>query len=197
MNVKLKKDYNKSWLANAELGGGTTFFRNQNDKLDGKYLGRLFALRFTDRSRLNLYAMVNNLNDQRTPGEKGEWSPLTQSQGLTTTYRVGGGYFYDKEDRLRYEGSANASYYDKLDQQHSSSETFLQGGNTFGKSLYQKRSYDVELNTEHRLLLRRGRYSRVRTATSPSWVHRAYMPPHNWVLSEPILSPALSVARGR
>ena len=154
MNVKLKKDYNKSWLANAELGGGTTFFRNQNDKLDGKYLGRLFALRFTDRSRLNLYAMVNNLNDQRTPGEKGEWSPLTQSQGLTTTYRVGGGYFYDKEDALRYEGSANATYYDKLDQQHSSSETFLQGGNTFGRSFYQKRSYDVEVNTEHRLRLR-------------------------------------------
>ena len=122
MNVKLKRDYNRSWLANAEGGGGITFFRNRNDRLDGKYLGRLFALRFTDRSRLNLYAMVNNLNDQRTPGEKGEWSPLTQSQGLTTTYRAGGGYFYDKEDRLRYEGSANATYYDKLDQQHSSSE---------------------------------------------------------------------------
>ncbi len=154
MNVKLKRDYNRSWLANAEGGGGITFFRNRNDRLDGKYLGRLFALRFTDRSRLNLYAMVNNLNDQRTPGEKGEWSPLTQSQGLTTTYRAGGGYFYDKEDRLRYEGSANATYYDKLDQQHSSSETFLQGGNTYGKSFYQKRSYDVELNTEHRLRLR-------------------------------------------
>ncbi len=154
MNVRLKKDYNSAWLANAEAGGGTTFFRNQNDRLDGKYLGRLFALRFTDRSRLNLYAMVNNLNDKRTPGEKGEWSPLTQSQGLTTTYRVGGGYFYDKEDQLRYEGSANATYYDKEDQQHGSSETFLQGGNTFGKSFYNKRSYDVELNTEHRLRLR-------------------------------------------
>ncbi|MBQ9640901.1 MAG: outer membrane beta-barrel protein [Bacteroidaceae bacterium] len=154
MNVKLKKEYNTGWLANAEAGGGTTFFRNANDRLDGKFLGRLFALRFTDNSRLNLYAMVNNLNDKRTPGEKGEWSPLTQSQGLTTTYNLGGGYFYDKQDQLRYEGSANAKYYDKDDQQHSSSETFLDGGSTFGRSAYHKRSYDVELNTEHRLRLR-------------------------------------------
>jgi len=154
MNVRLKKEYNTGWLANAEGGGGITFFRNADGQLDGKFLGRLFAMRFSDNSRLNLFAMANNLNDKRTPGEKGEWSPLTQSEGLTTTYKVGGSYFVDKEDRLRYEGSANATYYDKTDQQHSSSETFLDGGNTFGKSFYQKRSYDVEVNTEHRLRLR-------------------------------------------
>ncbi|MBQ9363081.1 MAG: outer membrane beta-barrel protein [Bacteroidaceae bacterium] len=154
MNVKLKKEYNTGWLANAEAGGGSTFFRNENDRLDGKYLGRLFAMRFSDNSRLTLFGMVNNLNDNRTPGEKGEWSPLTQSQGLTTTYKTGGTYFVDKQDRVRYEGSANVAYYDKNDQQHSSSETFLEGGSTFGKSSYQKRSYDVEVNTEHRLRLR-------------------------------------------
>lgn len=75
MNVKLKKEYNAGWITNAEGGAGPTFFRNSNGKLDTKYLGRLFALHYDDKSRFTMFANVNNLTDDRKPGEDGDWSP--------------------------------------------------------------------------------------------------------------------------
>ena len=149
MNVKLKKEYNKGWIANADVGGGATFFKNEDGRHDSKYLGRLFGMRFTDNSRLALFANVNNLNDYRTPGEKGEWSPLTQSEGLTKQVKLGVNYRTEKEDQYRYEGSINTSYADKEDATNTSSETYLDNGSTFGRSFYGKRSYDWQVESRH------------------------------------------------
>lgn len=150
MDIKLKREYNRGWLANADVGGGATFFKNDKDRHDGKFLGRLFGTRFDDRSRLILFFNANNLNDYRVPGESGEWSPLTQSQGLATRYKLGGNYQIEKEDHYEYNGSANASYSDLTDENHGSSATFLENGDTYGKSLYHKRSYDWDVETQHR-----------------------------------------------
>ena len=149
MNVKLKKEYNKGWIANADVGGGATFFKNAEGKHDGKYLGRLFGMRFTDNSRLALFANVNNLNDYRTPGEKGEWSPLTQSEGLTKQVKVGVNYHTEKEDHYDYQGRLFVTYYDKDDANNTSSATFLDDGSTFGRSFYGKRSYDWEVEAHN------------------------------------------------
>ena len=59
MDVHLKKEYNIGWIANAEVGGGT----------HDRYLARLFALRFTNHSRVTFFGNLNNLNDARRPGE--------------------------------------------------------------------------------------------------------------------------------
>lgn len=66
MDVQLKKEYSIGWIANAEAGAGT----------DDRYLGRLFALRFTPNSRLSFFANANNVSDDRKPGQNGDWSPL-------------------------------------------------------------------------------------------------------------------------
>lgn len=50
MDVKLKKQYSIGWIGNIEGGGGTK----------DRYLGRLFAMRYTDHSRLAIYGNVNN-----------------------------------------------------------------------------------------------------------------------------------------
>lgn len=55
MDVNLKKQYSIGWIANTEWGGGT----------EKRYLGRLFALRFTPQSRL---ALVGNMNNVTTAG---------------------------------------------------------------------------------------------------------------------------------
>ena len=149
MDVKLKREYNRGWLANADIGGGATFFRNDEGELDGKFLGRLFGLRFDDRSRLALYFNANNLNDYRVPGEKGEWSPLTQSQGVSTRYNFGGNYRLENEEHS-HETSVNGSYADLTDENQASSATFLENGDTYGKSLYSKRSYDCNVNARYR-----------------------------------------------
>ena len=44
-------------VGNVETGGGTK----------ERYLARLFAMRFTDHSRLAIYGNMNNLNDDRSP----------------------------------------------------------------------------------------------------------------------------------
>ena len=156
MNVKLKKEYAKGWIANAEGGAGATFFRNDEGDFDTKFLGRLFGMRFTDRSRVVLFANANNLNDYRTPGEKGEWTPLQQSEGLRTIYKAGGNFRTEgKDDQYRYQGSFESSYSHTDNTSNSSSATFLEGGDTYGRSQSASRQYEWEVRTEHSLTLDR------------------------------------------
>lgn len=63
MNVKLKREYSMGYLANVEAGGGT----------HERWLGRAFALRFTDNSRLSLFGNVNNINETESPSGQGVW----------------------------------------------------------------------------------------------------------------------------
>ena len=153
MDVRLKKEYSIGWIANAEAGGGATFFENANGRRDGKFLGRLFGLRFTKNSRLTLFANTNNLNYSRKPGDEGDWGQLEQSDGLTSTVRVGANYSYlpgkSANKRVNYQGSINGAYSDKNDANYTSRATFLDNGNTFGKSFYTKRSYNWSMDTEH------------------------------------------------
>ena len=150
MDVKLKREYNSGWIANVEGGGGATFFKNNEGRHDSKYLGRLFGLHFSDRSRFTAYATVNNLNDYRTPGEKGEWSPLTQSEGLISVAKAGANFRTEREDHYRYEGSISTTYWDKNDANNTSSATFLDDGSTYGRSFFNKRSYDWQIESQHR-----------------------------------------------
>ena len=155
MDVRLKKEFSIGWIANAEAGGGATFFNNANGNKDGKYLGRLFGLRFTKNSRLTAFVNANNLNDYRNPGENGDWAQLSQSEGQISRVKVGMNYRLDQDWSLphsyHYEGGIDGSYADYDYANHSSSVTFLDNGNTFGKSFYTKRSYNWELNTAHSL----------------------------------------------
>lgn len=79
LDVGLKRQYQIGWVANAEAGGGT----------DDRFLGRLFALRFTPHSRLAFFGNANNLNDDRSPGDNGDWSPLRQATGAMKSYTGG------------------------------------------------------------------------------------------------------------
>lgn len=153
MNVKLKREYATGWIANAEGGAGATFFRNSEGRFDTKYMGRLFGLRFTDNSRLNVYANVNNLNDTHSPGGEGEWSQLEQTGGLTTTYQVGGNYMRDKEDVYRYMGSVEASYTDTDNASNTNAATFLEDGDTYERSFQSDRRYSWDFRMNHDLTL--------------------------------------------
>ena len=156
MDVRLKKEYSVGWIANAEAGGGATFHNNEQGHRDAKFLGRLFGLRFTKHSRLVLFANANNLNDYRNPGDNGDWGHLSQSEGLTSSVKAGANFGLQSElaheTTYRYQGSIDGTYSDKEDANHTSSATFLDNGNTFGKSFYTKRSYEWNVNTSHELV---------------------------------------------
>lgn len=59
MDVQIKREYEIGWFANAELGGGT----------EDRYLGRLFALRFTPNSRLSFLPISTILMTSASPAK--------------------------------------------------------------------------------------------------------------------------------
>ncbi len=85
MNVKLKREYQEGWISNYEIGGGAGLGGSH----DGKWLGRMFALRYTNHSSLAVYANANNLSDAGSPSSKGEWKRTDDAQGDQKTYMGG------------------------------------------------------------------------------------------------------------
>lgn len=140
MDVKLKKQYSIGWIANIEGGYGT----------EERYLGRLFALRFTPQSRVSLYGNMNNLNDNRKPGENNEWTPEKMPQGLVSTKK--GGLDYMVKDRLkRFEasGSADAQYTDGDFYTRTSAVSFLPQGDTYRYGSSSQKYSSLSINTHH------------------------------------------------
>ena len=121
MDVQLKREYRIGGLANVEAGVGTA----------DRYLARLFAMRFSDHSRVALYGNVNNLNDNRKPGENDDWKPTDMKSGRQAEKQVGVDFLVEDRDELwKADGNLQLSYTD-LDQQTTTHGTnFLQTGDT-------------------------------------------------------------------
>jgi len=158
MDIDLKRDYHTGWIANVDGGAGSTLY-SKGDSRDTKFMGRLFGLRFSDKSRLMLYGNANNLNDDHNPGDNGDWSALSQTEGQKDIYNTGVSYTYGSIDHLRYYGSVNYSYQEKDEANNSLSEQYLQGGSsspitssTFGRSFYRKMSCDHSVYSIHEFL---------------------------------------------
>ena len=140
MNIQLKRIYSIGWIANAEAGMGTKETK----------LARLFALRFTPQSRLSLFANINNLNDDRTPGDNGDWNPVQQNVGERESYKGGLDYnILQKHGYYKINGNLKATYSKSTNKTDVNTENFLIGGNTFGKSFYNGKSYSTNISTNH------------------------------------------------
>lgn len=160
MNVKMKREYAKGWIFNLEGGIGAGIYDVDEFSPD-KFLARLFASRFSDKSRLTIFANLNNLNDYRDPGEQGSWTPLSQSTGLMETYKLGvTGSKYSDGDVMRYNGSGNVTYSESTTNTWGNSQTDFNtvdpaNGNStttsnFGRNYNLRNSYDTRVQTQHR-----------------------------------------------
>ncbi len=89
MNVQLKKIYRQGYLGNVEAGYGT----------HDRYMGRVFALRFTDNSRITLYGNMNNTNDTSSPIADGQWGGALDTKGVKKQNMVGGEIFWESPER--------------------------------------------------------------------------------------------------
>ena len=67
MDVNLKQEYNRGYIANVEGAVGT----------EDRWLVRAFLLGFTDHWRFTLLGNLNNVNESRHIGESGNWTPAT------------------------------------------------------------------------------------------------------------------------
>ena len=99
MDVNLKNEYNRGYIANVEAAGGT----------DHRWLGRGFLLGFTDLFRVSLYANLNNVNESRHIGQSGYWTPAFAPRSLLTTRSTKGEINYYGPNK-KIENSLYGSY---------------------------------------------------------------------------------------
>jgi len=137
MDVRLKRAYMVGLLSNIDAGGGT----------HDRYLASLFALRFTPCSRLAVVANVNNLNDERRPGENSDWTPEKMPTGLLATKLIGVDYLVkEKNEKIKAEGNMTVKYTSGEDYNERSREMFLPNGNWFARSKNQETPRRFQVN---------------------------------------------------
>ena len=94
MDVRLKREYAKGYIANVEGAVGT----------HERWLARAFGLRYTDNARVTLMGNANNVNEDRRPGSNGDWTPTNQPLGLKTTEMLNADYHYERQGKWTEEG---------------------------------------------------------------------------------------------
>ena len=141
MDVRLKREYNIGWQANVEAGTGTA----------DRYLARLLAIRFSDHSRIALYGNMNNLNDNRKPGENDDWKPTDMKTGLQAERLAGIDYNVEERDKQwTAKGNVQLSYTD-LDRMTTTERTnFLTTGDTRDHAWEAQRQKTFKLSTNHK-----------------------------------------------
>lgn len=162
LDVKLKKKYSVGLLGNIEMGGGTK----------ERYLGRLFALRFTDHSRLSVYGNMNNLNDNRKPGENDDWKPSDLFGGLSVQQL--GGFDYDidsKNGNYSLNGNVQVEHKKTNITTNTTQKNFLSEGNTYDRILDVSKEKEFQFSTNHRLYFE---FSRVNLELLPLVKYRKF-----------------------
>jgi len=125
MDVKLKKEYSVGYTANADAAKGT------NDR----YMGRLFGLRYTPQTRFAVFGNFNNVNEYRSPGSDGDWTPSDLQAGLFGIKNIGFNFSVDDKDQ-KYSGYLNGQLYwiNSDNVSKTASESFLSTGNSYSRS---------------------------------------------------------------
>lgn len=140
MDVHLKRQYSIGWIANAEGGLGT----------ENRFMGRVFALRFTPHSRITLLGNVNNVNDTRTPGETDSWTPDLLEGGRRTDQIALMDYMVnDVKKKFYVNGWARFDNTLANNEFRRNRENFLSSGNTFERTQSHSREEWLRLFTTH------------------------------------------------
>ena len=118
MDVNLKQEYQRGYIANVEGAVGT----------EDRWLARAFALGFSDHYRFTLLGNLNNVNETRHIGESGHWTPATMPKNMLTTRSIAGEMDYHaKEDRVKNNLTASYTSTTDISESRSRYEQFLQG----------------------------------------------------------------------
>lgn len=121
LDVALKPQYAQGYIANAELAHSVY----QSKPM----LARLFGLRFSDKSRIALYATGNNINMTGSPQtDSGNWAETMQKEGLAKKAEAGAFYYIENHNRkIRYNSTLKAGMDDGNLEKFASATSFLPG----------------------------------------------------------------------
>ena len=116
MDVNLKQEYQRGYIANVEGAVGT----------EDRWLGRAFALGFSDHYRFTLLGNLNNVNESRHIGQSGQWTPASMPKNQLTTRSVAGEMaYYAKEDKVKNILTASYTSTTDISESRSRYEQFL------------------------------------------------------------------------
>lgn len=147
MNVVLKREYRKGYLANIQGGLGTK----------KRYEGKAFGQRYTDHSNLNAFFNANNVNEMNNPGNNGEWSPdKVQRDGVINMKKAGVNLnINDKDKRWMESGNVEVAWTNQQKEEHTSIEHFLQKGNEFTREVNNLRRKSFQIAGSNTFTLRK------------------------------------------
>lgn len=145
MDVKLKREYNRGLLMNAEAGAGSMH----------RWMARMFALYYTDHTRLSLFGNANNVNENRRPGQQGEWTPANMPQGLRTAKQIGMNLTSEDADKQVQENlSAQVTWSKNENESRSLNERFSTDGNITSGSQSFSLQDDFRMSMSNHLRLK-------------------------------------------
>ena len=192
MDVKLKKEYSIGWLVNAEVGGGPAIgTRNQDEANDNaRYLARLFAMRFTDHSRLAAYINVNNLNDGERPGESSSYN-MGVSPGQQTRKQGGIDYLTeDREKKWKFDGNVRAEHTTNNVLTVTERVNYLPGGDTHEHSRSIAEDKTLSVSTWNHFQYN---FSKVQLRIKPSldyqrWNNHSHFQSSAWTVTDSLIN---------
>ena len=141
MDISLKKKYEKTFIANFDIAGGT----------NSRYATKAFGLYFTPRLQLSIFSNINNVNEDRKTGEKGDWDPTKLPNGQVIQKTVGlNAAVSNEKNTLENNMSTSFTWRDTHNISQIIAESFLTGGNNFNRSISDVKSknfiYDFQNN---------------------------------------------------
>ncbi len=150
MDVRLKKDYMTGTAVNADAGYGTK----------GRYIGRLFALGYTNNARLSLYGNTNNVNKTNNLEEDGQTFMDRPLPGISQYSNGGLDYMLDNATHTwELSGNADVNYVDGKDGRTTFSEQFLQDFSNFLSSSSASNSKNLKVATHHDFKLKHEKWN--------------------------------------
>ncbi|WP_455966834.1 hypothetical protein [Bacteroides fluxus] len=148
MDVRLKKEYQHGWMVNLEGGGGT----------EERYMGRAFGLYFTPYSQVAFFGGINNVNDQRKPGQNTTWTPESVPKGDQKVRQTGIDYNVSfNKSKTQLQG--NATFVQMTDNSVVGTErtNLLPSGNTYDYQYNRARRRTTEFK-QFNLFSTQGKY---------------------------------------
>ena len=141
MDVTLKREYARGYMANAEAGIGT----------ENRWTAKAFGQYYDDHTRVSVFANANNVNEDRIPGSDGDWSPDKVSNGVKTTKLVGMNIrTEDKGKKVNENLSARLTWSDTDNERKTFAETFADNGSIFSDSwsMNQNKNFSFRLSND-------------------------------------------------
>lgn len=137
LDLTVKKGMKQGWFGNVDLAGGTK----------DRYSTKIMANRFADSRQFSAIGSMGNTGDSGF-GQRG--GPRGGNNGLRTD-KMGGFNFAFETPKIEMGGNINYAYNNSDTESKSSSERFLDSGNSFSNSLSKSLGRTTGWNGDFRL----------------------------------------------